>query len=366
MKHAKRSPSATERWLNCPGSLDLSKDIPRKESSYAQEGTAAHAVAEQALRSGKTAYLVSEDQETAFHVQQYIDDIELHRSKFRVLAEHTERRINHAEIPDFGGTQDHMMLYEDDGKLVVHVWDYKHGVGHIVDAEENLQALSYFAIIQSHYEFIDISEFRITIVQPRTFAEEKIKFWACGPERVAQHIAAIYQTIENPNVFKAGDWCGWCPALSICPTVRKHTLEIAQMEFDEIRNDIDLLIELERVAPAVKKLLAQVPYALLDAYRKKPIEGYKAIQTATHRRWKSPEAVVAELTKIGLAEETIYEPRKLRSPAQIEGELAKDQKGLIKPLYEQPPGSYKVVPNSSRGKPVDLTNVSEFEVIEDE
>lgn len=364
--HSKRSPSATDRWINCPGSLKLSEGIPRTESVYAAEGTAAHAVAEECLRTGKVAYLVSEDQEVASSIQVYLADIRYWREKHKVIAEHTERTIYHSDIPEFGGTQDHMMLYEDGDRLICHVFDYKHGVGKVVDAEENQQALSYFAIIQSHYAMVDIAEFRITIVQPRTFAEEKIKFWSCGPERVQQHISEINESIANPDVFKAGDWCGWCPALSICPTVREHALRIAQMEFSVIRNDADLLVELSRIAPAVEKLLKQIPMALLDAYRREPIPGFKVIQTSTHRRWRNQETAATELANLGLPESIIYEPKKMRSVAQLEEELPKDQKRLIEPLYEKPPGGFKVVPTSARGKPVDLTDVSEFEVIEDE
>lgn len=363
--HSKLSPSATNRWLNCPGSLKLSEGIPRTESSYAAEGTAAHAVAEECLRSNKVACLVSEDREVIDSIQVYLDDINAARDRYKVIVEHTERTIHHKEISNFGGTQDHMMLYDDDGKLVVHVWDYKHGIGKVVDAEENLQALSYFAIIQSHYAMVDIAEFRITIVQPRTFSEEKVKYWSCGPERIQAHISEINKAIENPDLFKAGDWCGWCPALQLCPTVQKHALEVAQLEFDEIRDDVDLLLELARIRPAVEKLLKKVSGALLDAYRRAPIPGFKVVRGRSgDRKWIDPENAAIELENLGLSE--IYEPSKLRSVAQLEKELPKDKKRLIEPLYVKPPGGLKLVPSSASGEPVDLHDVSEFEVIEDE
>ena len=49
-KHAKLSPSAAARWINCPGSIRLSEKVPPPPSSdYADEGTLAHAVAETKL-----------------------------------------------------------------------------------------------------------------------------------------------------------------------------------------------------------------------------------------------------------------------------------------------------------------------------
>ena len=48
--HALLSPSAAERWINCPASVFLNKDIPDEGSVYADEGTAAHTVMELAGR----------------------------------------------------------------------------------------------------------------------------------------------------------------------------------------------------------------------------------------------------------------------------------------------------------------------------
>ena len=47
--HATFSPSAAERWIACPGSVKLSENCPKTTSKYAEEGTLAHALAEQCL-----------------------------------------------------------------------------------------------------------------------------------------------------------------------------------------------------------------------------------------------------------------------------------------------------------------------------
>ncbi len=370
--HYKRSPSATERWINCPGSVRLSEGIPRKESEYAKEGTAAHDLAEQCLKTGNKACMVSEDEETVDAIQVYLDDIQRARESYVVIAEHTERTIKSQDIDNFGGTQDHLMIYLDDGKLICHVWDYKHGVGVVVDAEDNLQALSYFAIIQSNYVEI-FDEFRITIIQPRSFSEEKIKYWVCSHERVQAHIAAIRKA-EQEDHLHAGDWCRWCPALGLCPEVRNHTLRIAQMEFEDVRDNVDILFELQRVEPAVRKLLDQVPSALLEAYRRSPIPGYKVIENLSNRAWSNPKAVAEEFSKAGVPNEILYEIKQpeFRSAPQIEKLLAKTEfsylvkakKGEVSRLNQltyRVPTSRKVVPDSHKGIAVDLKDVSEFE-----
>lgn len=50
MAHAVLSPSSSKRWMTCPGSVVLTADMPNTSSSYADEGTTAHWIAEQILR----------------------------------------------------------------------------------------------------------------------------------------------------------------------------------------------------------------------------------------------------------------------------------------------------------------------------
>ena len=52
MKHAVLSPSASHRWLACPGSIEANRDKPYEENKYAIEGTTAHALLEASLILG--------------------------------------------------------------------------------------------------------------------------------------------------------------------------------------------------------------------------------------------------------------------------------------------------------------------------
>ena len=49
--HALLSASSAERWINCPPSVALTKDMPDDVSPFAAEGTKAHELAETCLRA---------------------------------------------------------------------------------------------------------------------------------------------------------------------------------------------------------------------------------------------------------------------------------------------------------------------------
>lgn len=49
--HAVLSASSADRWLNCPGSVALTRDLPDTTSSYAEWGTTCHELGELALRN---------------------------------------------------------------------------------------------------------------------------------------------------------------------------------------------------------------------------------------------------------------------------------------------------------------------------
>ena len=55
MKHSRLGPSATTRWMPCPGSVAACADYPRETNEFAAQGTAAHEMAEKCLRQDDDA-----------------------------------------------------------------------------------------------------------------------------------------------------------------------------------------------------------------------------------------------------------------------------------------------------------------------
>ena len=50
MAHALLGPSSAARWMACPPSVNLTKDMPDTTSEYATEGSLAHEIAELKLK----------------------------------------------------------------------------------------------------------------------------------------------------------------------------------------------------------------------------------------------------------------------------------------------------------------------------
>ena len=61
-KHAKLSPSAADRWFNCPASIKLCEGLPQEApNKYMLEGTKAHEFAEKVLLGEITIDQVPEE-----------------------------------------------------------------------------------------------------------------------------------------------------------------------------------------------------------------------------------------------------------------------------------------------------------------
>ena len=100
MEHAKLSASGSARWINCPGSVLAEEGAPNTSSIYAEEGTAAHELAERCLSSGKDAESYSNeiingfvvDKEMMDNVQQYLDYVRSYLdSKTELIVEKRDR-----------------------------------------------------------------------------------------------------------------------------------------------------------------------------------------------------------------------------------------------------------------------------------
>jgi hypothetical protein len=141
--------------MKCPASPAFSKGWGNPESEFARQGTIAHALAARCLETGEDAwmYIGSDaslfegydvDADMAEAVQTYLQAIRDQHEDRNQGNFWIERRFHCPSIHQhFFGTADAVYLDEDEKRL--HVWDYKHGAGIVVDAPHNVQ-LMYYAV----------------------------------------------------------------------------------------------------------------------------------------------------------------------------------------------------------------------------
>lgn len=361
-KHSHYNISATARLLKCAASFDLGANMPREESEYAAEGTRAHAVCEQAVLTGEIPADV--DTETRECAQVYLDEINQWRSHYTVIEEHTERFLESAEIPKFGGTSDHCILAIDpNGKVVLHVFDYKHGVGIPVAVEDNKQLMSY-AIVIAEFTSTAIDYFRLTIVQPRSPSQDAVQSWEFGLPHAVAHKRAIIAAIERQDMAM-GDHCSWCPALRICPLQKARALELAQRVFGEDVPHNLSPAELELLftqRSAIRSYLDHLEDLILGEMAKGvEFEGLKAVSKQSARKWVLSEEETLKKLKSRGVKMRDAKVEKLRTPTQL---ITAGYGAKIEDLAEREDQGYKVVPVTARGEQVDLVS-TKFEVFED-
>lgn len=174
--HALLSASSSHRWLNCPPSARLCEGYDDKGSDFAAEGTDAHALCEYKLRKAlgmeakdpteDLTWYNSEMEECAngyvSFVMELVEEAKKTCTDPVVLI---EQRLNYSKYVEEGfGTGDCVIIA--DGTL--HIVDYKHGRGVLVEADDNPQMKLYALGALELFDCIyDIDTVSMTIYQPR-------------------------------------------------------------------------------------------------------------------------------------------------------------------------------------------------------
>lgn len=336
--HCEHGPSGASRWMNCPGSIKMSRGIPSRTSVYADEGTAAHELAETCLRrlrdedvnpTPETRELVKQyyTPEMAEHVEGYVNHIKslLEGADLCWL----ERRVSLARLNPpvpMDGTADCILVQN----RALHVIDLKYGQGVPVEVENNPQLKMYgaAALLELNGKY-PVDRVVLTIVQPRApHPSGPIRSVEISPIDLVDFawelIDAAKATLADAAPLKAGKHCRWCLALPQCPEARKTALIVAQDEFGAIGDtDVRLLTR-----PQVGALLYQ--FELVDAWMSsirgfaqseleagREIPGMKLVERAPRRKWKDP-AAAEEWARKRVRVRDAYTPRELKSVAQLE------------------------------------------------
>ncbi len=368
--HSALGGSGAYRWMPCPGSVRMSHGHSDPESEYAALGTAAHALAAHCLPHDGDAweaiglYIVYGehlmtpeefeetgergepgnweivDKDMADAVQVYLDAVrEAHPNKNQGNT-WIERPFHCPKIHELmWGRGDLAHLREAERRL--HVWDYKHGAGIVVEVVRNPQLMYYgVGLLEDLMLWDTVDEVVLWVAQPRGFLDP-IRSWTVSvielarwrdevlvpamnlAEWVLRSDQLTHEDLLRLNLLNSGEHCRFCAArFHDCP---RHDIDMKQMEElmtkieaaggapKATNEQIGVFLSLFEVAKIRQKAWRESGFARAENGHEIP--GWKLARAKSNREWKdgSEKKAKAKFKKDAM---TVPE---LKSPAKIDG-----------------------------------------------
>ena len=396
-EHSPLGASGSYRWMECPGSVNLGAGIVDEESDFTAQGIAAHHLAAAVLGQGEYAdtwqwvgtrvssngtfcpplakgYNEFEglliDKEMADAVAVYVAAVRTAHPNINASNTFIEHHFRCPSIHRFfWGTSDFCHLEPK----VLHVWDYKHGAGIVVEVTNNPQ-LKYYAagVLESMQLWDKVETVKLYIAQPRGWhGDGPIRTWSISVSELLEWldkelVPAMDKALISTDT-KSGEHCRFCPARGRqCPQIASDLLELEGMlmtKFDEKKGaepwtneEIGRWLQLEQVARIAFKAISAEGFKRMNGGGKIP--GQKLATARTFRAWKE-NAEPALKAKFG---DAAYEV-KLKSPAQIEA--MPEGEALTARYSYKPPGGLTMVPESDKRREVSRDTKAMFQALAD-
>lgn len=364
-EHAVLAASASHRWLECPGSIELSKMFGETGSAFTEEGTLAHSMAEEAIGRGGKVSLKLKRQIRAFYeehpelngsyeamedtVMPYVEWVWEEQADMRKADSGTlmmtEVRLDLTDyIPEGFGTSD-VMLFNDD---VIEVIDLKYGKGVPVSAENNPQLKIYaLGALSAVDGLVEPKKVKMVIYQPRldniSVVEMPVKELLKWAKDVLIPGAKLAMTKDAP--LKCGEHCRFCPARAKCK-VRAEAMEPYTLMRHQKLLSPDEVAEILKVADDIKKWIDEVKEAALaDALNGEEIPGFKVVEGRSNRKIDADEVKIIAMAELqGFSEDQMYE-RKLKGISALEALMGKKRFAeTFKQFIVKPEGKPVLVP----------------------
>lgn len=357
--HSPLGASGAHRWMACPGSVGLSEGVSDPESEHALLGSTAHALAEAALGQGAPAWSfigqrielrehntpmfhpaklqveagIIVDKDMADAVDVYTDAINTWHPVGTWMRGHNSGQANFGIEDGFHCSTIHEWFYgktdfwfADYDKRALHVWDYKHGAGIVVEVANNPQEMYYACgILEKHLMWTQIDTVVLHIVQPRGFhMDGPVRQWSITVDDLVAWmedvlVPAMHRALVSRDT-KSGEHCRFCPArFRACPQLMadmaelEGMMEAAKTAAALTNEQVGRYLDLFALCKMVGKAATETAFARLQAGQSVP--GYKLAKAKVNREWK-PEAEAELIKKYG--KKKVFTVPELKSPAKID------------------------------------------------
>lgn len=365
-KHALLSPSAAHRWMNCTAAPLLERDVEDKSSTFAEEGTLAHAYCAKKLKEFLGLSVDEEKAEIAQLDEQYhsgemdeytdtyktivLEKFNAARAKTKDAQLLVEVKLDFSHyVPDAFGTSDAIIIADG----VMEVIDFKYGKGVKVSAVENPQMMIYALGAWDLFNFeYDIRKVRMTIVQPRI--DNLSEFELDAADLINWAVDELQPKANEAYAGgkqKPGNWCQFCKVKANCKALSSMCIEAQQANPDprKISKEVMESTILPLLSTFKTWLTGVEEYSLEQALNGVQYQGFKIVEGRSIRKITNPNAVMELLGKEGFAKEAYIKPTELRSITDLEKLIGKKRFGAICAEYiNKPQGKPTLVPESDK------------------
>lgn len=245
--HSLTGASGMERWENCPGSIRLSRDLPKPPPSAAAAlGTYVHGLCEKVLklplkdRAAELELIEATETKEIFEAVKIYVNLIMSERPFTSI-QWVEKHFDLSDTVYRGcyGTSDAVHYYPK--QKLLRVYDYKNGKKTVLP--ENNRQLLYYALgaylsILEMGQGLEVKNIELVVCQPNAPRKGEVihrwKFPALDIWDFALQLMAAVKRTEDPNApLVPGDYCYFCPAVLSCPAKLEARQEKAAAEFAE-------------------------------------------------------------------------------------------------------------------------------------